>query len=78
MKIIADPETGGLYTIALAINWGLPQNCQVEGCKGKTFAILRFTEEEIERRGATLITICKKHYEEGEVKGTVKWKFALG
>ena len=77
MKIIADPETGGLYTIALAINWGLSQNCQVEGCKEKTFAILSFTEGEIEGRGATLITICKKHYEEGIKNGSVKWVFSF-
>lgn len=77
MKIIADPETGGLYTMALAIDWGLPQNCQVEGCEGKTFAILRFTEEEIEGRGATLIAICKKHYEKGIKDGSVKWRFNL-
>ena len=77
MKIIADPETGGLYTIAIEINWGLPQNCQVEGCKEKTFAILSFTEGEIEGRKATQIAICKKHYEEGIENGTVKWRFNL-
>ncbi|MCK4526310.1 hypothetical protein KAW18_02965 [candidate division WOR-3 bacterium] len=77
MKIIADPETGGLYTIALAIDWGLPQNCQVEGCKEKTFAILNFTDGEIEGRKAIQIAICKKHYEEGIKTGVVKWRFIL-
>lgn len=77
MKIIADPETGGLYTIAIAIDWGLPQNCQVEGCKEKTFAILSFTKGEIKGRVAMQIAICKKHYEEGIKNGSVKWRFNL-
>ena len=78
MKIIADPETAGVATACLAINWNLPDTCQVQGCKEKTYAILCFIAEETEGdTGALNIVICKKHYEEGKEKGSIKWKFDL-
>lgn len=78
MKIIADPETSGIETLCLAISWGLPEVCQVQGCKEKTYAILSFSAEETNGdTGALNIVICKKHYEEGEAKGSAKWKFDL-
>ena len=77
MKIIADPDTAGIETMVLIISWGLSDVCQVEGCKEKAYAILSFTAEETPRKKPLNVVICKKHYEEGEAKGTVKWKFAL-
>ena len=78
MKIIADPETSGIETACLAINWKLPDTCQVQGCKEKTYAILSFTAEETNGdTGALNIVICKNHYEEGKEKGSVKWNFDL-
>lgn len=76
MKIIADPDMAGIETMALIINWGLPEVCQVDGCEGKGYAILSFTAEETPRKKPLNIVICKKHYEEGEAKRSVKWKFA--
>lgn len=78
MEIIADPETGGIETACLAINWNLPDICQVQGCKEKTYAILCFTAEETNGDTSALnIVICKKHYEEGKEKGSIKWKFDI-
>ena len=77
MKVIADPETGGIETACLAINWKLSETCQVQGCKEKTYAILSFTAEETPTKKPQNVVICKKHYEEGREKGSVKWKFNL-
>ena len=77
MKIIADPETAGIETMALIINWGLSTFCQVDGCEEKPYAILAFTAEETPRKKPLNVVICKKHYEEGKAKGNVKWKFVL-
>ena len=77
MKIIADPETGGIETTCLAISWGLPGVCQVHGCKEKTYAILSYTKDETGLKVPLNVVICKKHYEEGRDKGSVKWKFDL-
>lgn len=77
MKIIADVETGGVETACLAISWGLPDVCQVHGCDGKTYAIICIRKEETELEKAQNIVICKKHYDEGEAKGSIKWKFDL-
>ena len=77
MKIIADPETGGLHTIALAIDWGLPQECQVHGCEEKGYAILCFTKEETEAEKPLDLVICKKHYEKGRAKGSIRWRFNI-
>ena len=75
MKIIADPETAGMETSCLAISWNLPDTCQVQGCKEKTYAIISFTAEETPTKKALNVVICKKHYEEGREKGSVNWKF---
>ena len=40
MKLIADEDMAGIGTIALAINWGLSERCQVDGCEGGVFAIM--------------------------------------
>lgn len=77
MKIIADPETGGIETSCLAISWGLPDKCQVHGCEEKTYAILCYTKEETELEIPLNIVICRKHYDEGRAKGSVTWKFDL-
>ena len=77
MKIIADPETSGIETSCLAINWGLPNICQVQRCKEKTYAILSFTAEETPTKKALTVVICKKHYEEGRAKGNIRWRFNL-
>lgn len=77
MKIIADPETAGIKTSCLAISWNLPDFCQVQGCKEKTFAILCFTAEEMAEKKPLNVVICKKHYDEGKAKGKLTWKFDL-
>lgn len=77
MKIIADVQTGGIQTACLAISWGLPNVCQVHGCEEKTYAILNYRKDETEVKRPLNIVICKKHYEEGMDKGSVKWKFDL-
>ena len=77
MKIIADPETGGIGTSCLAIDWNLSPTCQVQGCKGKTYAILCFTKEETDGNGALTLTICKRHYEKGRKDGKIIWQFDL-
>ena len=77
MKIIVDPETGGIETSCLAITWKLSNVCQVQGCKEKTYAILCFTAEEMPTKKPLTVVICKKHYEEGRAKGSIKWKFDL-
>ena len=77
MKIIADPETAGIETMALIINWGLSDLCQVDKCEEKAYAILSFTAKETPRKKPLNVVICKKHYEEGQAKKTLKWKFVL-
>jgi len=70
MKVIADPETAGVFTRCLAINWGLPDMCQIDGCDGATYAIVCIPEDEAPKGcGALNIAICKKHHEEAELKG---------
>ena len=77
MKVIADPETGGIQTSCLAIDWKLSDTCQVKGCNEKTYAILCFTKEETELGRPLDVVICKKHYEEGRAKGSIRWRFNL-
>lgn len=75
MKLIADEDMAGIETIALAINWGLSDKCQVEGCNGGVFAIMCLSAEETKGSGALRLVICRGHYLEGKEKGCLEHKF---
>jgi len=71
MKVISDPETGGLQTSCLILNWGLSEICQVHDCNEKSCVILSMDH----LAEPFVVTICKKHYEEGKAKGKIEWQF---
>jgi len=73
VKVIADPETGGLLTECLIMNWRLSRTCQIHGCDERARAILSFESPE-----PLTVTICEKHYKEGKAKGKIDWPFDLG
>ena len=75
MKIIADPEMAGVGTKCLAINWGLPDICQIDNCNNKTYAIVSLTESETpEGHNSLTFVICKEHYKEAKATSVLKHK----
>lgn len=68
MKVIADPETAGLFTRCLAVDWKLSKICQVKDCQNEIFAIVCFTAEESPDRKPATITICKEHHEKARAE----------
>lgn len=75
MKIIHDD--GINETLFLAIAWGLPTTCQIEGCNSRTSAILCFNDNDSPTGEAVNICICEDHYKEGVEKGKLSAKFVL-
>jgi hypothetical protein len=77
MKIIHAEDDPFDSTLILAIAWHLPEECQVEGCKNKTAAIVCMTEEESPTGSAINISICEEHYQKGIREGKLNEKFIL-
>ena len=73
MKIIGDPETAGIFTSALRIDWRLPNICQVEKCEEKPFVIACFDETETTDKQPHHVVVCKKHHDEAKEKGKFKY-----
>ena len=75
-KIIHDED--GINTIvALAITWGLPSMCQVEGCENVTAAIICLDREESPTKFPYKLCICEEHYQKGVREGRLAEKFNL-
>ena len=64
MRVIADPETNGVETACLAIDWRLPSKCMVKDCTERTYAIVAFCADEMPDGKSANVTICKKHHDE--------------
>jgi len=73
IKVIADPETAGVFARCLATDWGLPNTCQIGSCDGATYAIVCISKDEAPK-GTLNVVICKKHYEEAKLKGRFDYK----
>ena len=64
-------------TVALAITWGLPSICQVEGCGNATSAIICLDKEESPTTLPYKLCICEEHYQKGIREGRLVENFDL-
>ena len=69
MKIIRDPETAGVFTMALCIDWGV-RRCNVRGCRERPTTIITGVSEEVPTLG-----LCEPHFEEGDTPDGLKGTF---
>ena len=76
MEIIHD-EDGINTTEFLALLWGLPIICQVEGCENAIAAIICLDKEESPTTLPYKLCICEKHYQEGMRESRLAEKFNL-
>jgi hypothetical protein len=78
MKVIHDnPDDLIPSTLALAIAWNLPVECQVEDCTNPTAAIMCIPDCESQTESAINISICEYHYQKGVREGRLNEKFIL-
>ena len=59
----------------LAIAWGLPEICQVEGCENNTAAIIFLDGEESPTGQPYKLCICEEHYQKGVEEGRLTESF---
>ena len=73
-KIIHDND-GINTTEFLAMLWGLPTTCQVEGCGNATAAIICLNKEDSPTTHPFKLCICEEHYQKGMREGRLAEKF---
>ncbi|HLE79911.1 MAG TPA: hypothetical protein VJA25_01300 [Dehalococcoidia bacterium] len=65
MKIIRDPELGGLAMIPLLIDWGI-RRCNQKDCTEPPTTIIAGAAEGVE---VPVFGLCEKHFQQGNQPG---------
>jgi len=76
MNVIGDGEAD-IMVMALMIDWGVSQLCQVDGCDDPTTTIVALGTNECPDGETHTIGICKKHYQEMARVGKLKQRVNL-
>ena len=75
MRSIIHDDNGINETLILAITWGLPETCQVDGCYNDTSAIILLGDEESPTGHPYRLCICEEHYQKGVKEGSLEEAF---
>ena len=78
MQVIHDDEMGGIMTIPLIVDWGIPKTCQIEDCTERTTTIISFDDSETGGVGPLTIGICENHYAEAKETGRFEYTISVG
>ncbi len=69
MKVIRDEELGGIATIPLIVDWGIPRVCEILDCGDATTTIIVFDGSENPTGKSLHVGICDRHHAEAAETG---------